>query len=70
MAGELRMSRDELLHGFSLGRELVQEEWAHPQEIAWVDELVDDGKATVVGDWQWHEGFQCKRRVVRGTLHV
>jgi hypothetical protein len=61
------MTRDDLERGFAAGRQLTQEEWAHPSEIAWVDELVAEGKAEVVDNWRYLAGFQCERRKVRGT---
>lgn len=60
------MTREEMEEGFSRGRTLIQEEWAHPQEIAWVDELIADGKATST-PWEYRDGFQCHRRRVTGV---
>ena len=65
MPGEIRMSREEMEQGFALGRTLVQEEWAHPQEIAWVDDLVAEGKA-IATPWEYHDNYQCERRRVTG----
>lgn len=65
MPGALTMTRDEIERGLAAGRRLIQEEWAHPQEIAWVDELVAEGKATAT-EWEYRDGFQCERRVIRG----
>ena len=62
------MTREEMVNGFAAGRHLTQEEWAHPQEIAWVDELVAEGKARVVAPWEYRDGFQCERRIVQGAL--
>jgi hypothetical protein len=64
--GEIRMTKDEMAEGFAQGRTLVQEEWAHPQEIAWVDELAREGKA-VAGPWEYRDGFQCERRRITGV---
>mgnify|MGYP003499421023 FL=1 len=61
------MSRDEMEHGFAQGRSLTQEEWAHPDEISWVDNFIAEGRAEVVSDWCYKDGFQCERRIVRGV---
>lgn len=66
MAGELCMSREEMVKGFAEGRTLTQEEWAHAQEIEWVDELIAEGKATAT-PWEYVAGFQCERRRVTGV---
>lgn len=65
MSGELRMTKDEMAAGLAAGRRLIQEEWAHRQEIAWVDELVAEDKAEA-GPWEYKDGFQCERRVITG----
>lgn len=65
--GQLRMTREEMERGFAAGSELIQEEWAHPQEIAWVSEFIEQGKAVVVAPWEYRAGFQCERRIVRGV---
>lgn len=65
MTGALRMTREEMEQGLAVGRVLIQEEWAHPQEIAWADELVSEGKATA-SDWQYHPNYQCERRRITG----
>lgn len=65
MSGPLRMTKEEMAQGFSQGRTLVQEEWAHPQEIEWVNELIDEGKATAT-PWEYKAGFQCERRRIKG----
>lgn len=46
---------------------MVQEEWADKAEIAALDELIAEGKAVVVDDWEYRDGFQCERRRVRGA---
>ena len=49
--------------GLARGRRLTQEEWAHPDEIRFVDELVAEGAAAVT-EWKYHDNFQCERRYV------
>jgi hypothetical protein len=66
MTGELRMTKEEMACGLAAGRRLVQEERAHKQEIAWVDELVAEGKAQA-GPWEYKDNFQCERRVIIGV---
>lgn len=61
MSGELRMSKEEMLDGLAKGRTLVQEEWAHLQEIRWIDELIAKGAVTAT-PWEYKDGFQCERR--------
>lgn len=63
MPGELRITKDEMRAGLASGRTLIQEEWAHPKEIQWVDELVSEGKATAT-PWEYKDGLQCERRLV------
>jgi hypothetical protein len=65
--GELVMTREELERGFARGRTLTQEEWAHPLERQWIDELIAEGKAKVIDDWRYLDGFQCERRRVQGV---
>jgi hypothetical protein len=60
------MTREEMAAGFAAGRSLIQEEWANSQEIAWVDELIAEGKATATA-WDYHPNFQCERRRVSGV---
>lgn len=60
------MTKEEMAKGLAAGRRLVQEEWADAQEIAWVDELVAEGKAKA-GPWEYKAGFQCERRIVMGA---
>lgn len=66
MAGALRMTKAEMIQGFAKGRELTQEEWAHPQEKQWVDECISEGLATAT-DWQYRDNFQCERRLITGV---
>jgi hypothetical protein len=63
MGGPLRITKNEISIGLKAGRRLIQEEWAHPDEIRFVDELVADGIADA-GLWEYRDGFQCERRVV------
>lgn len=67
MPGELQITKEEMEVGLASGRALIQEEWAHPQEIAWVDELVAEGKA-VAGPWEYKHCFQCERRRITGVF--
>ena len=57
------MPKDEIAKGLAAGRRLVQEEWCNPQEIAFVDELVAEGKAEA-SEWQYRDNFQCEMRHV------
>lgn len=65
--GELRMTKEEMALGFARGRTLTQEEWSHPNEIKWVDELVAEGKATISRPWGYHNNFQCSSRKITGV---
>jgi len=47
MPGELKMTKEQMREGFKAGHTLTQEEWAHPQEIKWVDELIAEGVCKV-----------------------
>ena len=67
--GELMMTKDEMATGFARGRTLTQEEWAHPKEIEWVDELIADGKATAT-NWQYRDNFQCEMRKITGVAEA
>ena len=67
MPGELRMTKEEMAAGFARGRSLTQEEWAHPLEIKWVDELIAEGKATAE-PWNYHDNFQCEKRRITGVV--
>lgn len=68
MPGALRMTKDEMREGFKRGRTLTQEEWAHPDEIKWLDELVAEGAAKVTKPWGYHDNFQCSVRKVTGAV--
>lgn len=61
------MTKAEMEAGFARGRTLTQEEWADASEIAGVDELVTEGKATAT-PWEYKDGFQCERRIVTGVV--
>lgn len=63
MSGKLKITKDEMRSGLLAGRRLTQEEWAHPSEIQWVDELVAEGVAQV-SRWEYSDNFQCERRYV------
>lgn len=63
MPGDLRMTKDEIRQGLAQGRRLIQEEWAHPLEKQWVDELVAEGIAAAT-PFTYVENFQCERRIV------
>ncbi len=67
--GQLTMTKDQMREGFARGRTLTQEEWAHPQEITWVDELIAEGKATAT-EWRYHDNFQCEMRKITGIPAV
>lgn len=66
MPGELRMTKDEMKRGLASGRQLTQEEWAHPKERQWVDELVANGDA-IATPWKYRDNFQCEVRFIRGN---
>lgn len=66
MSGELRMTKEEMRTGLAQGRRLVQEEWAHPLEKRWVDELVAEGAANAT-PFTYIPNFQCARRIVSGA---
>jgi hypothetical protein len=61
------VKKGEMAIGLAKGRTLVQEEWSSADEIRAVNELVEEGKATVT-DWKWKDGFQCDVRFVRGIF--
>lgn len=61
--GALTMTKPEIEQGLAAGRTLIQEEWAHPQERAWIEELTAEGKA-VATPWEYRDSFQCERRRV------
>jgi len=60
------MTQEQIAEGFAQGRTLIQEEWAHPKEIEWVDALIAEGKA-IATPWEYKDNFQCERRRVTGT---
>lgn len=66
MPGELQITKEQMRDGFRHGRTLTQEEWAHPSEKQWLDELIAEGVAEVVAPWEYKDNFQCERRKVRG----
>lgn len=66
MPGELKMTKDEMRDGFKQGRTLIQEEWAHPSEKQWMDELITEGAATAT-PWEYKDNFQCERRRITGV---
>lgn len=66
MTAPLCMTKDEMREGFARGRTLIQEEWAHPDEIKFVDELISEGAATA-SPWEYKDNFQCERRRVTGV---
>jgi len=61
--GELTMTKAEIKEGLLSGRTLIQEGWAHPSEIQWVDELIKEGIAEAT-PWEYKDNFQCERRRV------
>jgi hypothetical protein len=66
MSGTLEITKQQMQAGLAQGRTLIQEEWAHPDEIRWVDELIAEGRATASA-WEWRDGFQCERRRITGV---
>lgn len=62
------MTKEQMRAGFAAGKTLTQEEWANQQEIAWVDELIAEGAATVSAPWEYKDNFQCERRRVTGSV--
>lgn len=64
--GALTMTREELVRGFAQGRSVIQEEWVHPQEKQWIEELIKEGLATAT-PWQYKDNFQCEMRKVTGV---
>lgn len=65
MTGQLQITKSEMEQGLAQGKTLTQEEWAHPKEIAWIDELVAEGKAFAT-PWKYKDNFQCEMRRVSG----
>ena len=66
--GQLKMTKQQMAEGFAKGRSLIQEEWAHPSEQKWIDELIVEGKAIATA-WEYKDNFQCEMRRVTGTGH-
>jgi hypothetical protein len=64
--GTLNVTKEEMVEGFARGRVLMQEEWAHPQEIEWVDELISEGIAEAT-PWEYLDTYQCQRRKITGV---
>jgi hypothetical protein len=64
--GELKMTKDEMARGLAAGRTLTQEEWAHPSERAWVDELVAAGSA-IATPWKYRDNFQCEVSYIKAS---
>ena len=60
------MTKEEMEIGLKQGRTLIQEEWSSRDEIAAVDALVAEGKATAT-EWQYRDNFQCEMRRVSGV---
>ena len=57
------MTKDEMRAGLLRGSILVQEEWAAPEEIRAVGELISEG-VTQATKWEWKDNFQCEMRKV------
>lgn len=55
------ITKKEMEEGLAKGRTLIQEEWADKREIAFVDELIAEGKAEAT-PWEYKDNFQCRRR--------
>jgi hypothetical protein len=66
MTAPICMTKEDMTKGFALGRTLIQEEWANPQEITWADELIAEGKAAAT-PWEYKDNFQCERRRITGV---
>jgi hypothetical protein len=64
--GAMMINKEEMERGLKAGKTLTQEEWAHPSEIKWVNELVAEGKATATR-FAYNANFQCAVRTVRGV---
>lgn len=64
--GALTMSKEQMAAGFLQGRTLTQEEWAHPSERQWIDELIAEGKANAT-PWAYKDAFQCNMRRITGN---
>jgi hypothetical protein len=64
--GELTITKEAMAAGLAAGRTLTQEEWAHPSEKQWADELIAEGKATAT-QWRYKDNFQCEMRKITGV---
>lgn len=64
--GPLTMTKEEIAVGLRCGRGLTQEEWAHPDEIRFVDELIAEGIAAA-SPFEYKDEFQCERRLIWGA---
>jgi hypothetical protein len=67
MSAPVFMTKDKMSAGLALGKTLIQEEWANPAEITWVDELVAEGAANAE-PWVYDDNFQCSKRRIKGVL--
>lgn len=56
----------EIVERLAGGRTILQEEWSDRYEIVAVDQLIAAGVAITDG-WEYKDGFQCERRVIRGV---
>lgn len=65
--GTRNILKAEMLEGFAQGRTLIQEEWAHPEEIREADECIAEGKCTTQG-WNYEDNFQCEVRRLVGVI--
>lgn len=63
--GELRMTKAEMQEGLAAGRILIQEEWSHPLEKQWIEELIKEGMAAAT-PWQYKDNFQYEMRRITG----
>ena len=64
---EAPKTKEQMREGFAKGRTITQEEWANPDEIKWLNELIAEGACTVSAPWEYKDGFQCQRRRVTGV---
>lgn len=67
MTSPICMTKEQMREVFHRGKTLIQEEWANPSEIQWVDELIAEGTATSTR-WEYKDGFQCQRRRITGRV--
>jgi len=63
MPGELKMNKEQIRDGLAKGQTLIQEEWAHPFEHRWVEELIAEGIAEAT-PWEYKDNYQCEMRYV------